>query len=474
VVAATAEERGMKNAPILLALLLVACPPPGATGDTDGGDSLPPDNDDRDGDGVGVADGDCDDEDPQVYPGAPEIPYDGADQDCDGSDSLDADGDGYDAAWFGGDDCDDGDDGIHPGASEICGDGVDQDCSGDPDDGETDADGDSYVSWSCTGGDDCDDGDAEIRPGRALRVPDDFPTVAQAVAAVCSSSVITVAAGTYRGTIDASGKAISLIGEAGAAQTVLEGDGTGSVLVLGDSSGEALLSGFTVTGGHAELGGGLHCTGSCTIEDSVFEGNSASYGGGVALVGASLSVASCHFEGNTADEGAGLFIESSSGSVSDTSFSSQIAARGGAGASVWYSEVDFTGVTAESLQAASARGRGQRLHLQRLPGGARRRDLEPRGQPRADGESLRGQPLGVGGRRLLLLGLGGHGHGQQHLLRQHPRGHQQRVEPSGPGWGGGWLRLRRLHRDPLRRCGLPGMLRLRVIPSLRHPEIHDS
>ena len=45
---------------------------------------------------------------------------------------ADADGDGFAAC---GADCDDGDPEVHPGAPEVCGDGVDQDCSGLPDDG---------------------------------------------------------------------------------------------------------------------------------------------------------------------------------------------------------------------------------------------------------------------------------------------------------------------------------------------------
>ena len=43
---------------------------------------------------------------------------------------VDADGDGYEDAACGGDDCDDSDPGVYPGAPEVCGDGIDQDCDG--------------------------------------------------------------------------------------------------------------------------------------------------------------------------------------------------------------------------------------------------------------------------------------------------------------------------------------------------------
>jgi hypothetical protein len=73
---------------------------------------------------------DCDDNDDTVYPGAPEIAYDGIDQDCDGEDLIDVDEDGYDGEQVGGDDCDDEDPSIHPDAKEIPNDAIDQDCDG--------------------------------------------------------------------------------------------------------------------------------------------------------------------------------------------------------------------------------------------------------------------------------------------------------------------------------------------------------
>jgi hypothetical protein len=123
-------------------------PTPGAGSTPD--PTLPSDLDD---DGFGVADGDCDDDDPQVHPGAPEV-CNGIDDDCDALDDeddpdvtgthelyADGDADGYGdplttvsscAAAVAGhvdndDDCDDADADVRPEGVEVCN-GYDDDC----------------------------------------------------------------------------------------------------------------------------------------------------------------------------------------------------------------------------------------------------------------------------------------------------------------------------------------------------------
>ncbi|MBC7884336.1 MAG: hypothetical protein H7X99_02605 [Saprospiraceae bacterium] len=97
---------------------------------------------------------DCDDDNPEVYYGAIEIPNNATDEDCDGDLLIiDEDNDGYNSSA----DCDDNDPDIHPDQTEKTYNGIDDDCNPDTPDDDLDMDGFLLAE-------DCNDLNAGINP----------------------------------------------------------------------------------------------------------------------------------------------------------------------------------------------------------------------------------------------------------------------------------------------------------------------
>ncbi len=116
---------------------------------------------DDDGDGASESVGDCDDSDPTIGPTATEQ-ENGRDDDCDGQidEGTAAGDDDFDGFTENGGDCDDANPDITPGAPEQDN-GIDDDCDGQIDEGLADRDGDGFTE----GDGDCDDDDGFVNPG---------------------------------------------------------------------------------------------------------------------------------------------------------------------------------------------------------------------------------------------------------------------------------------------------------------------
>lgn len=143
-----------------------------AGADAKGADAKPPKDVaplstvDKDGDGFSPATGDCDETRTDVNPKSAELCND-VDDDCNGKiDDVDGDKDGYSKCPGAGQDCDDDDPEIFPGAKSFCAAGKDGDCDGIPD-LEVDLDSDGFPTCK-----DCNDKDPTIYPGAPVNCTD--------------------------------------------------------------------------------------------------------------------------------------------------------------------------------------------------------------------------------------------------------------------------------------------------------------
>jgi CSLREA domain-containing protein len=100
----------------------------------------------------------------------------------------------------------------------------------------------------------------------------------------------------------------------GARRTILEGSGGHRVLAVAD--GSSLVSQLRITGGEADVGGGVHVgdDASLTLTDTAIQGNRATSGGGIATRGG-LVVAASTVAANTAGERGGGILTTEQGST---------------------------------------------------------------------------------------------------------------------------------------------------------------
>lgn len=113
---------------------------------------------------------------------------------------------------------------------------------------------------------------------RVIKVPEDYSSIQEAVNHIPDEGAIEVAPGLYEDNVGIFFQSIALEGQTDATRTVLEGNGERVITV---SQGDLILRRFTIQGGYAYRGGGIHLLNSTGIlTDLIVQENTAGMGGG--------------------------------------------------------------------------------------------------------------------------------------------------------------------------------------------------
>ena len=176
--------------------------------------------------------------------------------------------------------------------------------------------------------------------GEIINVPDDYPTIQEAIDAAQDGDEIVVAEGNYHENLDLLGKAVTLRSTdpddpTVVADAVIDGDGMGTVVTCASGEGaQTVISGFTIYNGSAVDGGGMRIIASSpTVTACWFYSNSAEDGGGIYNGdNAGPAIVACLFTRNTAARhGAGICNIDSHPTVTDCTFTQNVADAHGGG-----------------------------------------------------------------------------------------------------------------------------------------------
>lgn len=301
---------------------------------------------------------DCLDNDATVYPGAVES-CDNQDNNCDGriDDAdpnvvdrptwyRDGDSDGFgnpatsneactnpEGYVSNNTDCNDASASCNPDADELEGDGLDNDCDGYSDEPKVPEGTDIYVS--STG-----------QSPAGTTIPG-TKSLIDAVENAADGSTILVGDGEYATVLDLNGKDLTVVSENGSNATTLLGDGEGSVILL--VGGTLTLRGFTISGGTGTPGDDPSGCGSGANANE-------SSGGGICARDATLTLEDVIFDGNTATYGGELYVRDSNTMVTDAQFLGASGARNGGGYYQYRGTSTLSGVTVSSYHVSGEGG----------------------------------------------------------------------------------------------------------------------
>ena len=210
---------------------------------------------------------------------------------------------------------------------------------------------------------------AEAGTIRIIETGSEYTSIQAAIDAAAHGQTVEVGPGTYREHINFRGRNVMVRSEdpddpAVVAATVIDGGGGGSVVTfVSRETASAVLAGFTITGGSAVDGGGIHCRNTAaTITGNVIEGNSAGrWGGGISALNARPTIVGNTIRGNTANEGGGIHVYNQTPEIRGNVISGNSASSNGGGIYLISSDATIENCTISDNSAA--RGGGVYLRM---------------------------------------------------------------------------------------------------------------
>lgn len=170
--------------------------------------------------------------------------------------------------------------------------------------------------------------------GAIINIPEDYETIQAGIDASTNGDTVLVQAGTYIENINFNGKNI-VVGSlflvtsdtSFISQTLIDGNQNGSVVTFENwEDSTTVLTGFTITNGYSNHGGGIWCDfSSPIIRHNIITGNQALQGGGIKCSASNLRIENNLFSWNSnwtgqISAGGGIYVWQSDVVISGNKF----------------------------------------------------------------------------------------------------------------------------------------------------------
>ena len=190
-----------------------------------------------------------------------------------------------------------------------------------------------------------------------INIPADYATIQAGIDAATNGDVVLVQPGTYVENINYNGKLITVASlfhttpdPSYISQTIIDGNNSGCVVTFeNEEDSTAVITGFTITNGYSQYGGGIHCDHtSPSIQYLSVTGNGSNYlGGGIYCNYSSPNIHHVTITDNSASgSGGGLLCSASSPYVKNVEISGNFGGNYGGGVyCLWLSDPTLENVT---------------------------------------------------------------------------------------------------------------------------------